>query len=180
MTDPSKTLILAWGNPGRGDDGLGQALADVLCDLDSDGRGEPLTVRADYQLQIEDATEIARHDRVIFVDADRTGPEPFWCRRLQPSEYGLSFSSHSISPGALLTLAESLFGSRPEAWIIGIRGYEFDAFDEALSARARENLNATVSFLERALRDRRFQESPPARVVATAPVPERTAWEEIR
>lgn len=180
MTDRSKTLVLAWGNPGRGDDGLGQALADLLCEWEDDRRGESVTVRADYQLQIEDAAEIARHDRVVFVDADRTGPEPFSCRRLQPSEYGLGFSSHSVSPGALLTLAESLFGSRPEAWIIGIRGYEFDAFDEALSARARGNLCATVSFLERALNDRRFQESPPARVVAAAPVPEGTAWEEIR
>ena len=92
------TLVLGWGNPGRGDDGLGPALAELL------GEGAPagVEVESDYQLQVEDAAEVAGSERVIFVDADRTGPEPFSCSRLAPATSASSFSSHSVSPGGLL------------------------------------------------------------------------------
>ncbi len=152
----SRTLVLGWGNPGRGDDGLGPALAGIIEAQAGDG----LTVESDYQLQVEDAAEIARHDRVVFVDADRSGPEPFSCRRLAPAETGLSFTSHSVSPGALLKLAGELFGKEPEAWLVGIRGYAFDTFDETLSSRACVNLAATADFVRSALHDGRFENLP--------------------
>lgn len=148
MTAAVRTLLLGWGNPARGDDGLGPALAGMV----AGERLEGLTVDSDYQLQIEDAAEVARHERVVFVDADRSGPEPFSCRRLWPTESGLSFTSHSVSPGALLSLTRELFGREPEAWLVGIRGYQFDAFDESLSERAEANLAATAKFLGGALR----------------------------
>ncbi|MCP4201466.1 MAG: hydrogenase maturation protease [bacterium] len=151
-----RTLVLGWGNPGRGDDGLGPALAGIIEAQADDG----LTVESDYQLQVEDAAEIARHDRVVFVDADRSGPEPFSCRRLAPAETGLSFTSHSVSPEALLKLTGELFGREPETWLVGIRGYDFDTFDETLSPRARANLAATAGFLSDALRDGCFEERP--------------------
>jgi hydrogenase maturation protease len=153
-----KTLILGWGNPGRSDDGLGPALARIVADRSIDG----LTVDTDYQLQIEDAADVARYDRVVFVDADRTGPEPFSCRPLEPAESGLSFSSHSVSPAALLALTRDLFHRQPEAWLVGIRGYEFDELRESLSSRARENLSATAMYMAWALRSGELTQVPPA------------------
>lgn len=152
-----KTLVLGWGNPGRGDDGLGPALADLLAEK---ATGE-LRVESDYQLQVEDAAECAEHQRVIFVDADRGGPEPFSCRRLVPSESPSSFTSHSVSPGGLLALTREIFGSQPEAWLVGIRGYEFDSFHEGLSRRARANLAAAADYLGSALDTGRLDERPP-------------------
>ncbi len=157
MSSPAKTLLLGWGNPGRQDDGLGPALARLV----DGGSIEGVTVDTDYQLQIEDTAEIARHDRVVFIDADRRGPEPFSCRRLHPASSVLSFSSHSVSPAALLSLTERLFDRLPEAWLVGVRGYRFDELEEELSSGAKENLRAAASYLSSALRFGRLEEIPP-------------------
>lgn len=158
MRRAPKTLILGWGNPARQDDGLGPALVSILADRSIDG----LTVDTDYQLQIEDAADVARYDRVVFVDADRSGPEPFSCRRLEPSTSGLGFSSHSVPPGALLALTRDLFHRQPEAWLVGIRGYEFDRLHEGLSSRAVENLSATAVYLTSSLGSGRLEKIPRA------------------
>ncbi len=153
-----KTLMLGWGNQGRGDDGLGPALIQAIARRSLPG----MTVGYDYQLQIEDAFEVARFPRVIFVDADRSGPEPFSLRRLSPAAQSLSFSSHSVTAGGLLALTRELFGGLPEAWLLGIRGYNFDRFDESLSPAARKNMAAAADFVAAALETGRFDEMPAA------------------
>lgn len=159
MSRPA-TLVLAWGNPGRRDDGLGPAFAAALGQLSLPGSA----VEANYQLQIEDAAELASRDRVIFVDADREGCEPFRIRRLQPEAGGIGFTSHSISPGQLLALGRDLFSAEPEAWLMGIRGYDFDRFGEGLSPGAQANLALAVDFARDALgADQAGGEEPAAR-----------------
>jgi hydrogenase maturation protease len=140
------TLILGWGNPGRRDDGLGPALVAAI----SADRPAGVTVETDYQLQVEDAAEVARYGRVFFVDADRACPAPYSLRRLEASERRMSFSTHSVAPEAILALTRDLFGANPEAWLLGIRGYEFDDFGEGLSVPAQENLQAAVDFVQAA------------------------------
>jgi len=141
---PAGTLVLAWGNPGRRDDGLGPALAARLVAAEPPG----VTVESGYQLQIEDAVEVARHDRVIFVDADRsTGSAPFRLERIEPATGALGYTSHEGSPAQVLALGRELFGHEPQAWLLGIRGFEFDEFGEGLSRRAAENLEAAARFL---------------------------------
>ncbi|MEO8195881.1 MAG: hydrogenase maturation protease [Thermoanaerobaculia bacterium] len=143
----SSTLVLAWGNPGRRDDGLGPSFASAVGAL-----GLPrVAVESQYQLQVEDAMQLAAFRRVWFVDADRCGDEPFLVRRVEPEAGGIGFTSHSISPGRLLALARDLFGAEPEAWLMGIRGYDFDRFGEGLSPRARANLALAVDFARDAL-----------------------------
>ncbi|MCP3956855.1 MAG: hydrogenase maturation protease [bacterium] len=161
----SDTLMLGWGNQGRRDDGLGPALVRILAQR----RLPDLTLGSDYQLQVEDAYEVARYPRVIFVDADRSGPEPFSFRRLAPSASSSSFSSHSVTPGGLLTLTRELFNREPEAWLLGIRGYDFDRFEESLSPEARRNLDHAADFVTAALQTGRFAELPPVPPAALAP-----------
>lgn len=141
-------LLIGFGNPGRLDDGLGPALAEAVEKLGLPG----VTVEADYQLTVEDAAEVARHKKVIFADADVGGPEPFWVRRVYPGSDGMSFSSHAVEPSAVLSLARDLFGGRPEAYILGIRGYEFNAFGESLSQKAQANLAAALAYVESSIR----------------------------
>ena len=155
MNEKRQTLILAWGNPARLDDGLGPELARIAADWGLPG----LHVETGYQLQVEDAHEAAGAQRVVFVDADRAGPEPFHVERLRPGATGITFSSHSVSPDSLLALARDLFGSEPEAWLVGIRGYEFDEFGEQLSARARENLAAAADYVRAAIDSDDFRET---------------------
>jgi len=142
-----ETLVLGWGNPGRRDDGLGPALIAAVEALGPPGA----RFDSDYQLQIENAAEVARYPRVVFVDADRGGHEPFSMRRLLPAAGSMSFSTHSVRPEAILALARDLFQAEPEAWLLGIHGYDFDDFGEGLSAGARANLAAATEFVERAL-----------------------------
>jgi hydrogenase maturation protease len=152
MSPAPETLILGWGNPGRLDDGLGPAFVEAVAQLDPPG----VVVDSDYQLTIEDAAEVARHARVVFVDADRVGPAPFRLERLHASERGPGFSTHGVSPAVVLSLSRDLFGAEPEAWLLGIRGYEFDGFGEGLSERARENLARAVASLRAAIESGEF------------------------
>jgi hydrogenase maturation protease len=146
-------LVYGYGNPGRGDDGLGPALAAAL-----EGLNLPsTTIESNYQLSVEDAADVADHDGVIFVDADLVCPGSFRFDRVIPVKT-LSFSSHSIAPGALLALADELFGKKTDGYLLGIRGYEFNEFKESLSYLARENLGEALKFITRALEERRFDQ----------------------
>ncbi len=148
-----RILILAYGNPGRLDDGLGPALAEGIADLDLPG----VTVESDLQLQVEDATAIAEHDVVIFADATVSGAAPFTFRRVEPGG-SLSFTTHSVSPAALLALAREHFHADAAGWVLAVRGYAFEGFGDGLSEEAAANLDDTARFLVDSLRQRRFEE----------------------
>jgi hydrogenase maturation protease len=148
-----RVLVLGYGNPGRLDDGLGPALAAALESDNLPG----VTVDSDYQLTVEDADNVARHDVVIFADAAVGGAEPFYFRRVLP-QAELAFTSHSLEPAGVLALADRLFNATPQGFALGIRGYRFSEFGEELSPRARANLSAALEFLRRALRTGGFEE----------------------
>src|ERR1022692_4964179 len=67
-TKTKSILLIAVGNSGRGDDGLGWAFADKAKNYASDS----LDYEYCYQLQIEDAEQISKYDTVIFVDASHS------------------------------------------------------------------------------------------------------------
>jgi hydrogenase maturation protease len=160
-TNGARTLLLGYGNPGRADDGLGPALADTVEKL-----GIPdVTVDAAYQLSVEDAEAISRHDVVVFADADSGGPEPFSFQAVR-AKAAVSFSTHRVEPAALLALAEELFGAHAEGYVLGIRGYEFQEFSEQLTPRAAKNLAAAAEFIAPVLRERSFRTACPAPGVA--------------
>lgn len=135
-------LLIGYGNPGRLDDGLGPACAEALEQKDV----PCLRVESNYQLCIEDAREIADSDMVIFADAAMEGPAPYSFCRVYGRE-GESFSSHALQPETLLAASESLFGHAPKAFMLRIRGYEFDEFGEELSSGAKKNLEEAVAFV---------------------------------
>jgi hydrogenase maturation protease len=142
-------LVFGYGNPGRLDDGLGPALARELAGREL---GSLVTLETGYQLQVEDAAVVAEHDVVVFADADRSCAAPFALRRLEP-RHETSFSTHSVSPGAVLALAREHFDGATTGFVLGIRGYEFDRFGEELSPGARRNLAEAADHVCRALLD---------------------------
>lgn len=147
MTGAGKRiLVYGYGNPGRLDDGLGPAFAGEIERLGLNG----VTVDSNYQLSVEDSAQIAMHQAVVFADADLSCPGPFRFRRVIPKAH-VSFSSHSISAEALMGLAEELMSSRAEAFMLGIRGYEFNRFGEGLSPGARRNLETALTWVRKAI-----------------------------
>lgn len=153
MAIADRILVIGFGNPGRRDDGLGPALAEVIERLCLPG----VTVEANYQLTVEDAALIAEHDVVIFADAAVTGDEPYAFSTVE-AERSVSFTTHHVSPGAVLGLAHDLFGAAARGYLLAIRGYEFNVFDEGLSLCAAANLTRAVEFLATIIRTRRLFE----------------------
>jgi hydrogenase maturation protease len=141
MSRLSRILVLGYGNPGRQDDGLGPALANAVAAAEWPN----VTAYENYQLNIEDAIEVAAHDVVWFVDAARKGPEPYAVSRLSPSP-GIEFTSHIVRPEVVLAIAEHYYGRSPPAFLLGIRGYEF-AFLDRMTPAAADNMQAALAML---------------------------------
>lgn len=137
----SRVLVLGFGNPGRQDDGLGPAAAETLKKL-----GLPwVTVEINYLLNIEDAADAAEHDCVLFLDAAEFGPEPFDLREVRPAEE-VAFTSHIVKPEVIVAICRKHFGRTPRAWLMAIRGYQFE-LQEGLTEAAKANLERAISHL---------------------------------
>jgi hydrogenase maturation protease len=144
-------LVIGYGNPGRQDDGLGPAAALHLATL----RWPNLMAFDTYQLNIEDAMDLAAHDIVWFVDAAKTGEQPFSVRELAPAA-AIEFTSHILSPEALLAITRDFFGKTPRAFMLAIRGYAFE-FIEALTPSASDNLQSALTMLSGEIRSARIK-----------------------
>jgi len=138
----NKILFIGYGNPGRQDDGLGPACASIV---ESQGI-KNLDVESNYQLVVEDSMALAEHDVVVFVDASKDCNAPFEFSTITP-EFTRSFSTHLLDPQTLLATTQHLFGKHPEAYLMQIRGYNFDEFSEQLSLEAENNLKKAAAFL---------------------------------
>jgi hydrogenase maturation protease len=139
----SRILVIGYGNPGRGDDGLGPALAAAIEALDL----PEVTVETDFQLTVDHAPLIAGHDLVVFADAAFGLSEPFRLTEIQAGA-PLTLGSHQVSPEAALHLAWLLYAQAPPGWTLAISGAEFGEIREGLSRVAQENLGLAVPYLE--------------------------------
>ena len=138
------TLVLTWGNPSRGDDALGPAMFDLLEKDQLPG----VEIITDFQLQIEYSTDIADRTTVFFVDASLSAGEPFELTRLQP-ERDDSFTSHALSPQALLSICQQVNNSSlPDSYLLAIRGYDFE-LGQKMSQKALNNLEMAYAELRR-------------------------------
>ncbi len=144
-------LVIAVGNPSRGDDALGplvlERLEVVLGESIARGAVELLT---DFQLQVELIFDLTGRERVIFVDASITAHAPFCFGPVGPSVAGPE-TSHALSPAQLLGVHERLLGPAPPAWLLAIRGEGFE-LGEGLSPAAAGHLELAVALLVAELR----------------------------
>lgn len=137
MAEARNMLLIGYGNPGRGDDGLGPAFSEAMSAYGLTG----LDVDTDYQLVAEHALDVSGRDLVIFADAMMDADAPFHFGRIAPAKPG-TLGSHSLRPETVLALADTLYGAAPEAWMMGIAGYDFGEVHEGLSEKAAINLEA--------------------------------------
>ena len=140
-------FIYGFGNPGRQDDGLGPAIIEKL-----NNDGIPgITTDSNYQLNIEDALPVSQSKAVIFVDASVNADEPFTFSKIEPSA-DITFTTHSMSPESVLALCSEIYGHVPDAYVLAIRGYEWEFF-EGLTSEAMDNFNEAYSFLLKKIED---------------------------
>lgn len=131
---PTPTLILAYGNPLRGDDGVGWHAARWI-ETHLPGQAEVMTL---HQLTPELAETLSLYGRAIFIDArDATGeeaPPVAACRlhSLTPASLSAPAFTHHVAPQDLLAAAQLLYGHAPTAYLLTIDAYDF-SYREGLS-----------------------------------------------
>lgn len=139
-------LVLAWGNPSRGDDALGPLLAERLLDhAQATGLANRVEVLTDFQLQVEHALDLVGRERILFVDAELNTAEAFTVRPLQPARGG-GIGSHALAPEAVLQVYQDLHGHPPApATLLAVRGLVF-ALGTTPSAQALADLDQAVAW----------------------------------
>jgi hydrogenase maturation protease len=122
-----RLLIIGYGNPLRGDDGVGWQIADRLGQL----AGESTKILTLQQLTPELAEPISLADLVIFIDARYGGPAGSWtCETIRPDPNLSDAFTHYFTPMKLLSYAGALFGTYPEVLLISVAGCSFDCGEE--------------------------------------------------
>lgn len=140
--DPS-ALVYGIGNCGRQDDGLGWAFIDRL----EARRPLPRAVlHRNYQLNLEDADLIRGFARVLFVDATKDPAVPSFALTRPEPKLDFSFTSHAISVSSILATSKQCFGHLPEAYLLAIRGYEWE-LQVGLTKPAEQNLGESLKFM---------------------------------
>ncbi len=131
------TLVIGFGNLDRGDDGAAYHVVNALrarlgqTPLPEDTTGlESIGASVDsvflVQLVPELLDVLAGYDRVVFVDAHvYEEGDAVRCAAVT-AEHTTAFTTHHLSPAMLLALLEALYGRRPVAHLVSLRGYDFN------------------------------------------------------
>ena len=140
-----RVLVYGYGNPGRQDDGAGIFLVDELEAWAASGGLPDLAFERNYQLNVEDAWTMSRHDVVVFVDASGAQEEAFLFRPLETA-LRVAFSTHAMNPESVLALCRDLYDAQPSAHLLTVRGYSWEP-NAAITEEARRNLEAAKAHL---------------------------------
>ncbi len=141
-TDPA-LIVFAWGNESRGDDGIGPLLARRLLDLERPG----LVVIEDHQLNIEHVTDFVDDTPLLFIDASVSIDAGIRLESIQASSDG-NFSTHAISPQALLNVYQATTGSEvPPSYLLHVAGTSF-GLGESLGDTGRDAAESAWTFLK--------------------------------
>lgn len=166
----SHVLIIGYGNPLRGDDGVGVRAAELLAGEMEKGTkpgkgtagergreipslpGPRVEVLACHQLTPELAPRVAAADRLILVDARAAGEPGALIEQilapLSPSGAAGSFTlTHHLDPAGLLAAAQILYGKAPPAVLLTVCGESFD-YGETLSPPVAAALPSLLAAIE--------------------------------
>lgn len=138
----NKILVYGYGNPGRQDDGLGAALVEKLNRDNMTG----VVTDVNYQLNLEDALSLTGKSHVIFVDAAIELDEPFTFSEIEPARE-VCFTTHAMTPQSLLAVHKELYNNNIKAYILAIRGYNWDLKEE-LTREAGKNLEKAYAYIK--------------------------------
>jgi len=136
-----RVVVIAVGNPSRGDDALGPILLERIAASFDD-----LTLISDFQLQIEHALDLCDADLVLFIDA---------CKGMREAtaffEIGTGARkqvlTHALSPEAVLDVFQRVQGyPPPPAFVLALRGESFE-LGAALSDSAHFALEAACEVI---------------------------------
>jgi hydrogenase maturation protease len=142
MKEIQKTLILGFGNPDRGDDGVAwYILSKIAAHFNKSLSEEQIecclvqlndVIHLWFNLQLipEISEQLANYKRAIFIDAHTVDfKEDIRVVDLKP-EFQNSPFTHHLTPSSCLSLTQSIFGRFPMATLISVRGYSFEFINQ--------------------------------------------------
>ena len=137
----ASSLVVGYGNDLRGDDRAGRVVASLIEEADLPG----VQVLSQSQLTPEVSLEVAKVDRVVFVDAS-VETETLDVSAVGPGVAGPTTMSHHAEPATLLRLARDLGKMPSEAYVVSIPASNLDlGFDlSPRTARAVDEAVATI------------------------------------
>lgn len=147
---PTRCLVLACGNPLRGDDGvaprLGAWAQDRFC-------SEPaVRIIARHQWTPELAEDIAQAQAVLFIDCSIQSPSgAVTLAPVEPAAETIVPSTHHLGPAELLALTRELYQSQPrQVLLLTIGAGSFD-LGETLSPPVQAALPEATALLEKTI-----------------------------
>lgn len=143
----ARVVVAGYGNPLRGDDGVGWRVAEAVAEK----WGEQVCVLMGQQPAPEWAPELAAADVAFLVDATHEAVPGMCVRRLEPVARGQLLDGHTFGPEHLLGLAAALYGHVPESYLLLLPTENFD-FGEGLSPTTARAAERALRFLDRRLR----------------------------
>ncbi|MGC1870637.1 MAG: hydrogenase maturation protease [Acidobacteriaceae bacterium] len=148
-------LLLACGNPLRGDDGFGGWVASMAQQLFGSSQ---LEVVASRQFTPEMAEPISTADTVIFVDCSATSePGQISLQAVEATNKPARLMTHHMSPESLLWMSQELYGRTPRvAHLITVGGASFK-MEERLSDAVRGAAPAVLRMVEEMVQAARVQ-----------------------
>jgi hydrogenase maturation protease len=146
----ARVLIIGYGNPLRGDDGLGWHVA-IQCVREFDWH--EVEVEACHQLTPELAEEASHARLIIFVDAELNGsPGQIKERDIEPDTSSPPTFSHSLTPAELVACAHALYGTTPLAHLITVTGQCFE-YTESLSEAVTQSMDKVMKKIRALIRE---------------------------
>lgn len=144
-----RLTIIGYGNPLRGDDGVGYHVAERLArKVESEVRAGDLEVLALQQLTPEVAENLINSELVIFIDANcRLEPGQIACEEIVPRSPLHGPITHHLDPAGLLALARVLNPNcTPKPLLLTVGGASFgyaEGFSPCVAA-ALEKMEQTL------------------------------------
>ena len=146
---PAPCLLLAWGNRSRGDDALAPLLLDRIQRwLIQQPASQHRAVQCleDQQLQVEHVLDLQGRRAVLLIDAAVGMSAPFSTMALTPCRDS-SFTSHALSPQALLQVYQDVLGEvPPPCLLLGLRADQF-GLDHPPTPQALADLDLAEAWL---------------------------------
>jgi hydrogenase maturation protease len=146
-TDVPSCWVIAFGNPQRGDDGIGPFVAGQLDRHIQQMPGVGLCTLP--QLDLALLEEVQAADHLIFVDACleeiKNGLQ--WSP-VEPELNGWAIGSHHLTPKVFLGLLQLLYQRYPTAWVVSVQGRNFDLGAELSSAARRDAERASAQIVD--------------------------------
>lgn len=151
-TAKAPILVLAVGNPSRGDDAFGPLLAQRLSVwLDEASNPElhaQVEVVTDQQLVVEHVLDLQGRRRVLFIDAAAQGEPALALHEVKPLPTPPAVTSHACTPAQLLALHQAMLHAEPPpSDLLTLVGQDFE-LGHPLSAATEQGLQAAWPLLQ--------------------------------